>query len=190
MSIKFKNKDEIAEKLKDCAKLSAAEIGMKKTSVDSLVKAVGISKGAFYNFFNSKDEMFLEIVEDWHTHIYSGILETLTAKNELSNKTKLAKAIYNASEFMSDESIIEFYDRDLPLLLNNIAGSDLLEQYHDDDVHIHEVIKFSNIRLLVTDDEAVDIIRLLVSTVKHNVSSTYWHSHKIMINAVSDFIVK
>ena len=62
-------RDEIAEDLKKCAIKKLAEIEMKKISVDSLVEYSGISKGAFYKFFKSKDELFLEILEDWHTLI-------------------------------------------------------------------------------------------------------------------------
>lgn len=38
--------------------------GLKKTSVDELTEAVGISKGAFYLFYQSKEELFLEILEE------------------------------------------------------------------------------------------------------------------------------
>ena len=33
----------------------AVTLGMKKTSVDQLTKAVGIAKGSFYKFFESKE---------------------------------------------------------------------------------------------------------------------------------------
>lgn len=38
--------------------------GLKKTSVDELTEAVGISKGAFYLLYDSKEELFLEILEE------------------------------------------------------------------------------------------------------------------------------
>lgn len=37
--------------------------GLMKTSVDDLARAAGISKGAFYKFFDSKEELFFEILE-------------------------------------------------------------------------------------------------------------------------------
>jgi AcrR family transcriptional regulator len=37
--------------------------GLKKTSVDDLVKAAGIAKGSFYKFFESKDALFLAVHE-------------------------------------------------------------------------------------------------------------------------------
>ena len=55
--------------------------GLKKTSVDDLTHAVGISKGAFYLFYESKEELFLEILEQIETEIQTSILDlTLTSK--------------------------------------------------------------------------------------------------------------
>jgi AcrR family transcriptional regulator len=49
--------------------------GLKKTSVDELTEAVGISKGAFYLFYESKEELFLEILEQLEQEIQAKILE-------------------------------------------------------------------------------------------------------------------
>ena len=37
----------------------AVTLGMKKTSVEQLTKAVGIAKGSFYKFYESKEMAFL-----------------------------------------------------------------------------------------------------------------------------------
>ena len=37
--------------------------GLKKTTIRDLTKAVGISQGSFYNFFNSKEELYFEILD-------------------------------------------------------------------------------------------------------------------------------
>ena len=39
---------------------------MKKTSVDQLTKAVGIAKGSFYKFFESKEMLFFAVLENIH----------------------------------------------------------------------------------------------------------------------------
>ena len=39
----------------------AVTLGMKKTSVDQLTKAVGIAKGSFYKFFESKEMAFFKM---------------------------------------------------------------------------------------------------------------------------------
>jgi len=37
--------------------------GLKKTSIEDLTKAVGIAQGSFYTFFNSKEELYLEVMD-------------------------------------------------------------------------------------------------------------------------------
>jgi len=57
--------------------------GLKKTSVDELTEAVGISKGAFYLFYESKEELFLEILEQLEKEIQTKILEfTIQPKSD------------------------------------------------------------------------------------------------------------
>lgn len=36
--------------------------GLRKTSIEDLTKAVGIAQGSFYTFFNSKEELYLEVI--------------------------------------------------------------------------------------------------------------------------------
>lgn len=41
-----------------------ASHGLKKTSVEELARAAGISKGAFYIFYPSKESLFMDVVEE------------------------------------------------------------------------------------------------------------------------------
>ena len=41
----------------------AVTMGMKKTSVEQLTKAVGIAKGSFYKFYESKEMLFFAVLE-------------------------------------------------------------------------------------------------------------------------------
>ena len=58
----------------------AVTLGMKKTSMDQLTKAVGIAKGSFYKFYESKEMLFFAVLEDIHAERYGvadQVLETL-----------------------------------------------------------------------------------------------------------------
>ena len=58
----------------------AVTLGMKKTSMDQLTKAVGIAKGSFYKFYESKEMLFFAVLEDIHAELYGvadQVLETL-----------------------------------------------------------------------------------------------------------------
>lgn len=69
--------------------------GLKKTSVDELTEAVGISKGAFYLFYESKEELFLEILEELETDFRANIFDFSISPGEDARKL-LAKLLKSA----------------------------------------------------------------------------------------------
>ena len=56
----------------------AVTLGMKKTSVDQLTKAVGIAKGSFYKFYESKEMAFFAVLESIHSELYGGLTRRCT----------------------------------------------------------------------------------------------------------------
>ncbi|MDZ5434266.1 TetR/AcrR family transcriptional regulator [Pseudomonas fluorescens] len=57
------HKLETREKLLHSSAVSAKKAGFSTVGVDGLMKAIGLSGGAFYSHFSSKDELFASIVE-------------------------------------------------------------------------------------------------------------------------------
>lgn len=57
------HKLETKEKLLETSAVSAKKSGFATVGVDGLMKAIGLSGGAFYSHFSSKDELFAAIVE-------------------------------------------------------------------------------------------------------------------------------
>lgn len=68
-------KDIIRAQFREKGKALFEVYGLKKTSVDELTAAVGISKGAFYLFYDSKEALFMEILEQMEQEIQTRILE-------------------------------------------------------------------------------------------------------------------
>ncbi|TEB06004.1 putative acrEF/envCD operon repressor [Pelotomaculum schinkii] len=56
------------EQIRQCLLTKGKELfiqyGLSKTSIDDLVQACGISKGSFYKFFTSKEELFYVILQN------------------------------------------------------------------------------------------------------------------------------
>jgi AcrR family transcriptional regulator len=57
------HKEQTREKLLESSGVMAKEQGFSTIGVDGLMKAIGLSGGAFYSHFSSKDELFGAIVE-------------------------------------------------------------------------------------------------------------------------------
>jgi TetR/AcrR family transcriptional repressor of nem operon len=57
------HKLETREKLLQSSAVSAKRAGFSTVGVDGLMKAIGLSGGAFYSHFSSKDELFSSVIE-------------------------------------------------------------------------------------------------------------------------------
>ena len=64
--------------------------GLKKTSVDELAQAARISKGAFYLFYESKEELLMQILEGLETDIRRRIFD-FSIRPKTNARTLLAK---------------------------------------------------------------------------------------------------
>ena len=78
-------KKQIIQKLKIEANLLMQEKGVKKTTVDELVKRVGIPKGTVYLFYPSKEMLLFDVSQDFHEqvdqYISNGIYKIIKDKN-------------------------------------------------------------------------------------------------------------
>ena len=67
----------IKDKLKEGALLFIQQQGVRKTSVDELVKYANISKGAFYLFYTSKELLFFDTIIDYHKKLEKEFLNAI-----------------------------------------------------------------------------------------------------------------
>jgi AcrR family transcriptional regulator len=75
-------KDTIRAQMREKGEKLFEKQGLKKTSVDELARAVGISKGAFYLFYESKEELFMEILEGLEADFRARIFDfSISPKN-------------------------------------------------------------------------------------------------------------
>jgi AcrR family transcriptional regulator len=72
-------KQVIRTQLHEKGKILFERQGIKKTSVDELAQAAGISKGAFYLFYESKEELLMEILEGLETDFRTRIFDFSTS---------------------------------------------------------------------------------------------------------------
>jgi AcrR family transcriptional regulator len=63
----------IRQRLLEVAAEAFARQGVRRTTVDELARAVGISKGSFYGFFASKEALFVILVERYEVSVQAEI---------------------------------------------------------------------------------------------------------------------
>ena len=82
---------DIKDNLKREANILMIERGIKKTTVDELVKRAGIPKGTFYLFYPSKEMLLFECIQDFHNEadkIISDGMEQIIRKYKSRTKGK------------------------------------------------------------------------------------------------------
>jgi AcrR family transcriptional regulator len=86
-------KEKINKALLEMGKVLFSQYGIKKTSIADLTKAVGISQGAFYQFFPSKEMLFYSVLKEEELKIKAQLLEEVDFASD-DIKGNLKKIMY------------------------------------------------------------------------------------------------
>ena len=84
------------------ARRCGVTVGMRKTSVEQLTEAVGISKGSFYKFFDSKELLFFAVLEDIHTECFTAAQKSLQENAALAGNYLHKRKGRSAAAFSKD----------------------------------------------------------------------------------------
>jgi AcrR family transcriptional regulator len=92
---------ETKKKIYEAARLLVIEHGIEKISVDSIVEAAAVSKGAFYVHFESKDALLAALVDDYTNMAdmdYRSFLSTIS--DNTSSLDTIVMLIEKISDFI------------------------------------------------------------------------------------------
>ena len=152
----------IRETLLREARRCAVTLGLRKTSVEQLTEAAGISKGLFYKYFASKELLFFEVLEDIHSEVYQVAEQALEEGKDLPPDERIANVLLTACSRLSEIGAMKFIEEDSAYLLRRIPAQVKAEHYHSDEVHIRDLLEESG-RIAL----AAATIRGLILTVSH-----------------------
>ena len=103
--------------------------GLKKTSIEDLTKAVGIAQGSFYTFFNSKEELYLEVMDREGEAIKQKLLKEENIKDLTRERFKsFFKKVF---EIVNSNPIIRqmFFEEEVDILIRKIPP-EKMKEYH------------------------------------------------------------
>ena len=143
----------------------AVTFGMRKTSVDQLTQAVGISKGSFYRFFVSKELLFFAVLEDIHTELYDVADGVLRKNAGLPPAERAAEAILAVCRRMAETGVMTFIENDVAALLQRLPENVKAEHYHDDETHIRDLLGTNSLSPKGGAELATAAVRGLILTI-------------------------
>lgn len=97
-------KEKRRKEILDSALACFAKKGFQVATVDDIVEHSGISKGAIYNYFKSKDEIYLELMKASTDNSFEHIKENLAALESPLEKINYLFDLYLSNE--SDEETL------------------------------------------------------------------------------------
>ena len=157
----------IRETLLREARRCAVTLGLRKTSVEQLTEAAGISKGLFYKYVASKELLFFEVLEDIHSEVYQVAEQALEEGKDLPPDERIANVLLTACSRLSEIGAMKFIEEDSAYLLRRIPAQVKAEHYHSDEVHIRDLLEESGLTPRGGIALAAATIRGLILTVSH-----------------------
>lgn len=155
-------KDNIRNKLIDECGKSWMLIGYKKTKIDELCSKVGISKGAFYAFFDSKEHLFCRVFDVFQER-HKALEETLPAfpeKEDISHMLKQLYLEYNKTNILTQRNSPDF------ISFLNRAPKEWIEKSRKISANfIADNIFNSNLKLKMSKEKAIGIFNALLAIV-------------------------
>jgi len=100
-----KEKAHIKTQLLNAGKSAFGQWGIKKTNVDELAKMAGISKGAFYKFFDSKEALYFEIIRNYEKQIHAQIYLMLQEESD-DEQERLKKVLLYIFNTVNQEPLM------------------------------------------------------------------------------------
>ena len=121
-----KEKENIKKALKREAGKCLALYGVRKTTVDELVRRVDIPKGTFYLFYESKEALFFDLLVTYADEVESDYLSMLQEIDENHIVTSLTDIFYTLLIKFYDEGLYRFLDgAELELVLRRLPDKSL-----------------------------------------------------------------
>ena len=149
------------------ARCCGVTVGMRKTSVEQLTEAVGISKGSFYKFFDSKELLFFAVLEDIHTECFAAAQKSLQENAAIDPASRTAAAILAACRWLSETKAFVFIENDAEFLLHRLPEEVKTAHYHDDETHIRQLLEKYDLVPKRGASLAAATVRGLILTVSH-----------------------
>ena len=149
------------------ARCCGVTVGMRKTSVEQLTEAVGISKGSFYKFFDSKELLFFAVLEDIHTECFAAAQKSLQENAAIDPASRTAAAILAVCRWLSETKAVVFIENDAEFLLHRLPEEVKTAHYHDDETHIRQLLEKYDLMPRRGASLAAATVRGLILTVSH-----------------------
>jgi len=156
-------KEDIRNSLIAQCKKSWSVFGYKKTNIADLCAKVGISTGGFYLFFESKEALFCEVMDDFQKSTRLMFEEMLSSPPTKDEICQALKKLY--LEYAENNIITKRHGPDYISLLNKLPKEWREKHSANSDENLASTLFASGVKLKMSKKKAKSIINTLLLTV-------------------------
>lgn len=164
-SFSEQERQNIKKSLQKACKQSWTQYGYKKTNVDELCKQVGISKGAFYLFFESKEALFCDVlcsVQEQICDTASKIIEKHKNKYGVAEALKWIYREYDKNNFLYNADSMDF-----TILMNKLSAEQAKKIEQSNHMTQQLFFSYQYLKLKVDTNMAMSILYSLIMNIKN-----------------------
>jgi AcrR family transcriptional regulator len=165
-----KEKELIRKRLLEQGHKQFSAYGLRKTNIEELAEASGISKGAFYLFYASKEALFMDVVEQVEQHFRQELIAMVDLPGS-SPRARLFAILQHAFHLVKTIPLLQFLTgSDYDLLFRRVPPEIFQEHLANDRVFIIELItrcQNAGIPIRVQPEEMISLLYPLVLTILH-----------------------
>lgn len=131
----------IQQRLMAAGEQQFSSYGFKKTNVEELAQAAGISKGAFYLFYPSKEALYMDVIEAAETDFRQQILTSIEQPGP-SPRARLYHVLRQAFTLWQEIPVLQFFtSSDFDRLMRTTPPEQLQQHMISDQQFIHELVR-------------------------------------------------
>ena len=168
-----REKENIKRSLQEACKQSWTQYGYKKTSVDDLCKQAGISKGAFYLFFESKEALFCDLLCSVQKEIQDAawkVMEECENKYGVAEALKLIYREYDKNNFLYNSN-----NTDFTILMNKLSEEQFKKIEESNNRNQQIFTSQPYLKLKVDTNKALSVLYSLIMNIKNKDILPYNH---------------
>lgn len=180
----------IDDKLKKAAEQCLKTYGVRKTTVEQLTKIAGISKGAFYNFYESKELLFFRVLENFQRTIGEELISIFNEKHQ-SKKQGFIEGIFNMFIKVKDSFLVTLMEnQDLEYLMRKLPQEVISNHHSFDDKLAENIFKVLGVEASEKVEIASAALRAIFLTMLHEkeIGVHYEKALKVLIVGVANEI--
>jgi AcrR family transcriptional regulator len=134
--------------------------GLQKTSVDEIVELAGISKGSFYLFYQSKEALFVDVLDSVQERVVSAAYGVTPLSSTRQTMKEILRCIYR--EIKKTPWVLSLDSFEYERLLHRLPPELLERHMSRDSLDVAQVAEHFGIKFTVPVETATAVVRILL----------------------------